>query len=63
MSEPVDETDEKVVAQLKARPESLGLTLAEVARRMGINACALSQLETGKGPTVGTLLKWMKALQ
>ncbi len=65
VSEPVDDTDEKVVAQLKARRESLGLTLAEVAGRMGIEVSALSQLETGKAPRlrIGRLMKWMKALE
>ena len=44
--------------------ESQGLTLAEVAERMGIDAPALSRLETGKmlNPTLATLHKWAEAL-
>jgi transcriptional regulator with XRE-family HTH domain len=44
--------------------ESQGLTLADVAGRMGIDAPALSRLETGKvlNPTLATLHKWAEAL-
>jgi transcriptional regulator with XRE-family HTH domain len=44
--------------------ESQGLTLAEVAERMGIDAPAWSRLETGKmlNPTLATLYKWAEAL-
>jgi transcriptional regulator with XRE-family HTH domain len=53
-----------LVARFKAVRESQGLTLAEVAERMGIDAPALSRLETGKmlNPTVATLYKWAEAL-
>jgi len=53
-----------LVARLKAARESQGLTLAEVAARMGIDAPALSRLETGKmlNPTLATLHKWAEAL-
>jgi ribosome-binding protein aMBF1 (putative translation factor) len=53
-----------LVARLKAARESQGLTLAEVAGRMGMDAPALSRLETGKtlNPTLGTLHKWAEAL-
>jgi ribosome-binding protein aMBF1 (putative translation factor) len=53
-----------LVARLKAVRESQGLTLAEVAARMGMDAPALSRLETGKmlNPTLGTLHKWAEAL-
>jgi DNA-binding XRE family transcriptional regulator len=53
-----------LVARFKAVRESQGLTLAEVAERMGIDAPALSRLETGKmlNPTVATLHKWAEAL-
>ena len=52
-----------LVARFKAVRESQGLTLAEVADRMGIDAPALSRLETGKtlNPTLGTLHKWAEA--
>jgi DNA-binding XRE family transcriptional regulator len=53
-----------LVARFKAVRESQGLTLAEVAERMGIDAPALSRLETGKmlNPTLATLHKWAEAL-
>jgi DNA-binding XRE family transcriptional regulator len=54
----------QLVARFKAVRESQHLTLAEVADRMGIDAPALSRLETGKmlNPTLGTLFKWAEAL-
>src|SRR6266852_3709251 len=53
-----------LVARIKAVRESEGLNLAEVAERMGIDAPALSRLETGKmmNPTLATLHKWAEAL-
>jgi DNA-binding XRE family transcriptional regulator len=53
-----------LVARFKAARESQGLTLAEVAERMGIDPPALSRLETGKmlNPTLATLHKWAEAL-
>ena len=53
-----------LVAQFKAVRESQGLTLSEVAERMGIDPPALSRLETGKmlNPTLGTLHKWAEAV-
>jgi len=53
-----------LLSRFKAARESQGLTLAEVAERMGIDAPALSRLETGKmlNPTLATLHKWAEAL-
>jgi DNA-binding XRE family transcriptional regulator len=53
-----------LVAKFKAAREKQGLTLAEVAERMGIDSPALSRLETGKmlNPTLATLHKWAEAL-
>jgi DNA-binding XRE family transcriptional regulator len=53
-----------LMAKFKALRERQGLTLAEVAERMGIDAPALSRLETGKmlNPTLATLHKWAEAL-
>ncbi|HTU93804.1 MAG TPA: helix-turn-helix transcriptional regulator [Gemmataceae bacterium] len=54
----------RLLARFKAVRESRGLTLADVAQRMGIDAPALSRLETGKvlNPTLATLHKWAEAL-
>jgi ribosome-binding protein aMBF1 (putative translation factor) len=53
-----------LMARFKSLRESQGLTLAEVAARMEIDAPALSRLETGKvlNPTLATLHKWAEAL-
>ncbi len=53
-----------LMARFKAVRESRGWTLAEVAERMGIDAPALSRLETGKmlNPTLATLQKWAESL-
>src|SRR5262245_55721549 len=53
-----------LMARFKAARESQGLTLAEVAGRMGIDATALPRLETGKmlNPTLAALHKWAEAL-
>jgi ribosome-binding protein aMBF1 (putative translation factor) len=53
-----------LVAQYKAARENQGLTLAEVAGRMGIDAPALSRLESAQmlNPTIATLHKWAEAL-
>ncbi len=53
-----------LMARFKAVRESQGLTLAEVAERMGIDAPALSRLETGKmlNPTLATRHEWAEAL-
>jgi hypothetical protein len=53
-----------LVARFKSVRESQGLTLAKASERMGIDAPALSRLETGKmlNPTLRTLHKWAEAL-
>lgn len=53
-----------LVTKFKASREAQDLTLAEVAERMGIDAPALSRLESGKvlNPTLATLHKWAEAL-
>jgi len=53
-----------LMAKFKAARESQGLTLTDLAERMGIDAPALSRLETGKmlNPTLATLHKWAEAL-
>ncbi|HLN32834.1 MAG TPA: helix-turn-helix transcriptional regulator [Gemmataceae bacterium] len=53
-----------LLAQFKTARENLGMTLADVSKRMGIDAPALSRLEAGKmlNPTVATLFKWAEAL-
>lgn len=53
-----------LVARFRAVREHQGQTLAVVADRMGIDAPALSRLETGKvlNPTLATLHKWAEVL-
>ena len=53
-----------LVARFKDIRESQGLTLAQVAELMTIDAPALSRLETGKmlNPTLATLHQWAEAL-
>src|SRR5437868_559140 len=53
-----------LAAKFKAEREQQGLSLADVANRMGIDAPALSRLETGKmlNPTLATLHRWAEAL-
>jgi len=53
-----------LVARFKTTRELQGLSLADVATRMGIDPPALSRLETGKmlNPTLATLHKWANAL-
>ena len=53
-----------LMARFKAVREQRGLTLAEVAERMGIDAPALSRLENGKmlNPTLAALHRWAEAL-
>ena len=53
-----------LVARFKAEREAQGLNLAQVAERLGIDAPALSRLETGKmlNPTLATLHKWAESL-
>ncbi len=44
--------------------ESLGLTLTEVANRMGVDHASLSRLESGKqpNPTVNTVMRYVEAI-
>ena len=49
---------------VRDRRESLGLTLTEVALRMGVDHAAVSRLESGKqpNPTINTLMRYIEAL-
>src|SRR5581483_10456782 len=48
--------EEDVGRRLRARREEHGLSLRELARRLGISPSAISQIETGKSrPSVSTL--------
>ncbi len=56
------ELSETMVAMRRAR-ESLGLTLQDVAERMGTDRANISRLESGPGnPTVATLARYAQAL-
>lgn len=50
--------------KLRARRESLGMTQAELAAKMGSHSSAISLLERGAGhlPTLDTLQRWIRAL-
>lgn len=52
------------VAEMKRTREALGLTLAEVSRRCGIDQPALSRVESGRNtnPTLDTLWRYAAAL-
>jgi transcriptional regulator with XRE-family HTH domain len=52
------------MARFRKMRENQGLTLEDVAERMGIDPPHLSRLETGKmlNPTLATLHKWAEAL-
>lgn len=54
----------RAVAVLKQQREAAGLSLAEVSRRSGIDAAALSRLENGRNqnPTLETLGRYARAL-
>lgn len=53
----------RFVSRLREYRESTGITLAEVAERSGIDAPALSRLETGRtNPTFATLSRYVQAL-
>ena len=54
----------RFVAEMKQARVAVGLTLAEVSRRCGIDQPALSRLESGrnKNPTLDTLWRYAAAL-
>jgi DNA-binding Xre family transcriptional regulator len=54
----------RLASELRAERERQGVTLAELSDRTGIDATALSRLETGRhdNPTVGTLYRIAAAL-
>jgi len=53
-----------VVGQLKAAREARGLSLSDVTELTGMDASALSKLETGQraNPTVETLVRYAEAV-
>lgn len=53
------------IAELKRRREQLGLSLAEVSDRSGLDKGMLSRLENGKvlNPTMATLWRYAEAVQ
>ena len=54
----------QILRQLKVARQTAGLSLAEVAKRSGIDKAALSRLENGHqaNPTLFTLLRYADAL-
>lgn len=55
---------EDLLGQLKAAREELGLSLADITRRTGMDASAISKLENGQrpNPTVDTLVRYAEAV-
>lgn len=54
----------RLIGKLKAVRENQGLSLAEVAARMGVDAKTLEDMESGKAlnPTLATVCKWAEAV-
>lgn len=54
----------EIRVSLYRRRQALGLSQAEVARRMGMTQSTVSDLESGvcKNPTIGTVKSWAEAL-
>ncbi len=52
------------IESVRKRRESSGPTLAEVARRMGVDHAAVSRLESGEqpNPTVNTVMRHVEAI-
>ena len=56
-------THEEIINQLKNHRKSLGITLTELADRVGIRAATICEIETGKRtPTLATFMKIAEAL-
>jgi DNA-binding XRE family transcriptional regulator len=55
---------EILLQQLKAAREELGLSLADLSERTGMDKSALSKLETGQrpNPTIETLVRYAEAV-
>jgi ribosome-binding protein aMBF1 (putative translation factor) len=52
-----------LASELRAQREKVGLSLAVVSERSGIDQGALSRLENGRGnPTVQTLMRYARAI-
>ena len=52
------------IERVRKHRESLGLTLSEVAKRMGVDHAAVSRLESGKqaNPTINTVIRYVEAV-
>jgi DNA-binding XRE family transcriptional regulator len=61
---PPSDPTRKLIAALRAERERLGLSLADVAERSGIDRAAIHKLEIGlnKNPTMATLVRYARAL-
>ena len=61
---PLDDPLRRLVAALRAERERLGLSLADVTERSGIDRAAIHKLEIGlnKNPTIATLVRYADAL-
>ena len=54
---------DKIILELKSRREAKGISISEVARRMGTNYARISEIEHGRGGlTLKRLIAWADAL-
>jgi len=54
---------EQVISELKTRRQDAGVSLSELARRMGTERARLSEIEHGRGGlTLKRMIQWADAL-
>ena len=54
---------EQIIKELKARRQDAGVSLSELARRMGTERARLSEIEHGRGGlTLKRMFDWAEAL-
>ena len=54
---------ERVIEQLKARRQEAGVSVSELAKRMGTERALISEIENGRGGlTLKMMYRWAEAL-
>ena len=54
---------ERVIEQLKARRQEAGVSVSELAKRMGTERARISEIENGRGGlTLKMMYRWAEAL-